>query len=91
VGACPCLDGARSQFVQRPEPQRAWLVLAHHGRATQIRRDNQTGHRCLPYVLALVASIVGLVAMQLGMRAMAQVSLPDGLSLATLDVHLDGR
>ncbi|HEY5087297.1 MAG TPA: ABC transporter permease [Gemmatimonadaceae bacterium] len=42
-------------------------------------------------VLALVASIVGLVATQLGMRAMAQVTLPDSLSLATLGVHLDGR
>jgi len=42
-------------------------------------------------VLALVASIVGLLATQAGMRAMSRVTLPGGFSLATVGVHVDER
>lgn len=42
-------------------------------------------------VLALFASIVGLLATQAGMRAMSHVTLPGGFSLAVVGVHVDQR
>ncbi len=42
-------------------------------------------------VLALVAAIVGLLATQAGIRAVSHITLPEGLSLASVGVHVDGR
>jgi predicted permease len=42
-------------------------------------------------VLALAASVFGLLATHIGMRAMSHVTLPGGLSLAMVDIHVDER
>jgi predicted permease len=42
-------------------------------------------------VLALVASVFGLLATHIGMRAMSHVTLPGGLSLAMVGIHIDER
>lgn len=42
-------------------------------------------------VLALAASIFGLLATQAGMRALSHVTLPEGFSVATVEVHIDWR
>ena len=42
-------------------------------------------------VLALAASVVGLVATQAAMRALSRVTLPEGFSFATVGVDVDWR
>ncbi|MEO7216923.1 MAG: ABC transporter permease [Gemmatimonadaceae bacterium] len=41
-------------------------------------------------VLALIAAVVGLAVTQLGLRIMSHLSLADGISIASLGVHVDG-
>ncbi|MEO9251365.1 MAG: ABC transporter permease, partial [Gemmatimonadaceae bacterium] len=42
-------------------------------------------------VLALIAGVVGLALTQLGLRLLSHLDLSDGISIATLGVHIDGR
>ena len=41
-------------------------------------------------VLALIAAIVGLAVTQLGLRILSHLSLADGVSIASLGVHING-